>query len=82
MGNQHHSDLESLKEKAIWSKQAKRVAIESSSIAPSDSILLVMSRDEYDLVLEQMYKILESNEPMSKKKTALSLMKHMEADDN
>jgi hypothetical protein len=82
MGNQHHSDLENLKEKAIWSKQAKRMATESSSVAPLDSILLVMSRDEYNLVLEQMYKILESNESMSKKKIALSLMKHMEADDN
>jgi hypothetical protein len=43
--------------------------------------MLVMSGDEYNLVLEQMYKILESNEPMDKKKTALSLIKHMEAED-
>lgn len=81
MGSQHHSDLEELKNRAKWSNQVKRVATESSSVAPLDSILLVMGRDEYNLVLEQMYKILESNESMDTKKTALSLIKHMEADE-
>jgi hypothetical protein len=80
MENRYRSDLEELKEKAKWSKQAKKFT-ESESLFMPDNVMLVMSGDEYNLVLEQMYKILESNEPMDKKKTALSLIKHMESED-
>jgi hypothetical protein len=81
MGNHYHSDLDGLREKAKWSNQAKQFT-ESGSLFVPEPVMLVMSGAEYNLVLEQMYKILESGESLETKKTALSLIKHMESDDN
>lgn len=74
MGSHYHSDLEELKRKAELAKFAKKV-----TDLESDDVLVVMHKVECDLMLDLAYKILESNEPMEKKKIALNLIKHLEA---
>jgi hypothetical protein len=87
MQSQHHSDLEELKQRVKMSKEGKWR--ESTANDPStmqlEDVMLVLHKEELNLVEELLYDVLEKDESATsiypnEKRLALNILKHIQSE--